>query len=117
MSIERMRVRQTAQENPIPLSFSHSPEIPYRNLKTSFQWEIPSTLSTGTGDEIPGFPQLPGQLESELRFPVITIGGKRISDDWAKNMKKHEIIEIVLVALGIVLTFGLMGLILFSSDV
>ena len=32
-----------------------------------------------------------------------------------KNMKKHEIIEIVLVALGIVLTFGLMGVILFSS--
>jgi hypothetical protein len=32
-------------------------------------------------------------------------------------MKKDEIIEIVLVALGIVLTFVLMGIILFSSDV
>ena len=32
-------------------------------------------------------------------------------------MKKDEIIEIVLVALGIVLTFVLMGVILFSSDV
>ena len=30
-------------------------------------------------------------------------------------MKKDEIIEIVLVALGIVLTFGLLGVILFSS--
>jgi branched-subunit amino acid ABC-type transport system permease component len=30
-------------------------------------------------------------------------------------MKKDEIIEIVLVALGIVLTFVLMGVILFSS--
>lgn len=32
-------------------------------------------------------------------------------------MKKHEIIEIVLVVLGIVLTFGLLGVILFSSGV
>jgi hypothetical protein len=32
-------------------------------------------------------------------------------------MKKDEIIEIILVALGIVLTFGLMYVILFSSDV
>jgi hypothetical protein len=34
-----------------------------------------------------------------------------------KIMKKDEIIEIVMVVLGIVLTFGLMGVILFSSDV
>jgi hypothetical protein len=32
-------------------------------------------------------------------------------------MKKHEIIEIVLVVLGIVLTIGLLGVILFSSEV
>jgi hypothetical protein len=86
-------------------------------MKTSFQHEIPSTLSTGAGDEILGFPQWPEQLESELRFPVITIERKRMSEDVEKNMKNDEIIEIVLVALGIVLTFVLMGVILFSSDV
>jgi len=32
-------------------------------------------------------------------------------------MRKDEIFEIVLVVLGIVLTFGFMGVILFSSDV
>jgi hypothetical protein len=56
-------------------------DIPYDTMKTSFQCEIPSTLSTGSGDEIPGFPQWPEQLESELRFPVITIERKRMSDD------------------------------------
>jgi hypothetical protein len=87
MRIERMRVRQTAQENPIPLSFSKIAlrplrlDIPNDTMKTSFQCEIPSTLSTGSGDEIPGFPQWPEQLESELRFPVITIERKRMSDD------------------------------------
>ncbi|MFA5269201.1 MAG: hypothetical protein WC379_14630 [Methanoregula sp.] len=38
-------------------------------------------------------------------------------EDGEKNMKKDEIIEIVLVALGIVLTFVLLGVILFSSEV
>ena len=33
--------------------------IPHGTMKTSFQREIPSPLSTGTGDEIPGFPQWP----------------------------------------------------------
>jgi hypothetical protein len=33
----------------------------------------------------------------------------------SENMKKDEIIEIVLVALGIVLTFGLLGVILFYA--
>lgn len=55
--------------------------IPNGTMKTSFQCEIPSTLSTGAGDEIPGFPQWPEQLESELRFPVITIERKRMSED------------------------------------
>jgi hypothetical protein len=32
-------------------------------------------------------------------------------------MRKDEIIEIILVVLGIILTFGLMGVILFSTDV
>ena len=86
-------------------------------MKTSFQREIPSPLSTGTWDEIPGFPQWPEQPESELRFPVITIERKRMSEDGEKNRKNDEIIEIVLVAPGIVLTFVLMGVILFSSDV
>jgi hypothetical protein len=55
--------------------------IPNGTMKTSYQHEIPSTLSTGTGDEIPGFPQWPGQLESELKFPVIMMERKRMSDD------------------------------------
>lgn len=41
----------------------------------------------------------------------------RMPEDGEKNMKKDEIIEIVLVALGIVLTFVLLGVILFSSEV
>ena len=40
-----------------------------------------------------------------------------MSEDGEKNRKNDEIIEIVLVAPGIVLTFVLMGVILFSSDV
>jgi hypothetical protein len=38
-----------------------------------------------------------------------------MSENGERNMKKHEIIEIVLVVLGIVLTFALIGVILFSS--
>jgi flagellar basal body-associated protein FliL len=38
-----------------------------------------------------------------------------MSENGGKYMKKDGIIEIVLVALGIVLTFVLMGVILFSS--
>lgn len=38
-----------------------------------------------------------------------------MSEDGGKYMKKDEIIEIVLVTLGIVLTFVFMGVILFSS--
>jgi len=92
-------------------------DIPHGNRKTSYQHEIPSTLSTGAGDEIPGFPQWPEQRESELRFPVTTMERKRMSDDGGKCMKKDEIIEIVFIALGIVLTFVLMGVILYFSDV
>jgi hypothetical protein len=92
-------------------------DIPNGNRKTSFRHEIPSTLSTGAGDEIPGFPQRPEQRESELRFPVVTRERMRMPEDGEKNMKKDEIIEIVLVALGIVLTFVLLGVILFSSEV
>jgi hypothetical protein len=44
--------------------------IPHGTMKTSFQCEISSTLSTGTGDEIPGSPQWPEQLESELNSYV-----------------------------------------------
>jgi hypothetical protein len=55
--------------------------IPNGKMKTSFQRGIPSPLSTCAGDEIPGFPQRPEQRESELRFPVISIERKRMSDD------------------------------------
>ena len=90
-------------------------DIPDGTMKTSYQHEIPSTLSTGAGDEIPGFPRWPEQRESELRFPIIRAKRKRMSENGGKYMKKDGIIEIVLVALGIVLTFVLMGVILFSS--
>jgi hypothetical protein len=59
-------------------------------MKTSFQHEIPSPLSTGAGDEIPGFPQWPEQLESELKFPVITIERKRMSEDGEKNIEERR---------------------------
>jgi hypothetical protein len=55
--------------------------IPHGTMKTSFQREIPSPLSTGTGDEIPGFPQWPDQREPELRFLSIMVERKRMSDD------------------------------------
>jgi hypothetical protein len=40
-----------------------------------------------------------------------------MSEDGEKNMKNDEMSEIIFVALGIVLTFGLMGVILYFSDV
>jgi hypothetical protein len=51
-------------------------DIPHGKRKTSFQREIPSTLSTGAGDEIPGFPPWPEQRESALRFPIIRVKKK-----------------------------------------
>lgn len=65
-------------------------DIPHGKMKTSFQREIPSPLSTGAGDEIPGFPRWPEQLGSELRFPVITIVRKRMSEDGEKNEKRRD---------------------------
>jgi hypothetical protein len=57
-----MRVKQTETGKPdtaFLLSIALRPlrlDIPYGTMKTSFQRKVPTLLSTGTGDEIPGFP-------------------------------------------------------------